>query len=277
MIFVACGMPRSGSLLQYNLARVMLELAGERVVGMDALEPCEAPPEWTEAAASCVWHLVHSHELGHLRALFRGVPEPFLPWGGVVLGHTFRDLRDVLASLARFYDKPPAEVLPDLAENVKRHEMLSVWRDEPWMLFQQYEEMRVYPEGAARRVALHLHSNGAFLRQRWSGASLSEIVRRAAELCSVEAVVRRQERLLAAVGDRLVNGTLPVALVNEAHRESPAEQDRRGLRDLKHRTFWHHVGERRGEPGAWRDALSAEDVAAVERVAGRYMRTEGYV
>ena len=65
-------------------------------------------------------------------------------------------------------------------------------------------------------------------------------------------------------------------LVYLSHEMTPQEQAELGLRDFKHRTFFHHVSPERGKPGAWRGVLDETALARIEKIAGEYMHVEGY-
>ena len=278
MIFVANGMPRSGSLLQYNLARVMLESrenGSTRVVGTQTLRECEdrRKPSIQDAAGSDDWFLVHAHEIRHLAQFFRRFSVittlELARQGRLMVGHTFRDLRDVAASLRWFYGPTRTDTLGDLGPAVAYHRWLSTYRSEPWVLFQRYED------------TVEDLSTAAMALSRLLGVWDESAVSHAVQECSLNSAIARQtslqERAQAiglATGDPgEIDG---MAAVQTSIRLSAPDQHRFGIRDFRSRMFLHHVSPRRGQSGAWSEVLTEDEIRMIEWKYVAYLVHEGY-
>jgi len=282
MIFVANGMPRSGSLLQYNIARVMLETRQDQqhqVVETHVLWdlPKDKLPRMEDAVMADDWYLAHAHEMRYLSGCFQRFSAlraiQLARQGRLLVGHTYRDLRDVAASLKSYYGPQRQDTLGDLRPAVTYHQWLSRFRSESWVLFQRYEETIQDLPAAAHAIAELL------------GVKDEHAVRNAAQECSMDEVLARQSQLQQrAYGTGTVTGLVGehpdefdgLSAVMAAEQFTAPDQHQMGLRDLHSRMFLHHVSPRRGRPESWSEVLSEEEVAMIEREYAAYLLHEGY-
>lgn len=229
MLVVCCGMPRSGSTLQYQIACELIEGVG---VGT-------RPREWPSpigpsmAAGPIPIHVAKVHDpdprLGSLDPRF------------VRYVYVYRDVRDAIAShLQKIRAAGEPDIAPADIGEVVRARMLEPFAHFTALagaLVSRYEEVISDLPGEVRRIArvMGLEPDPALVERIGAGLDLAA-----------------QRRYL------------------EGRSWTPDE--RWDDRTLLHR---HHLNDAR--VGKHRDVLSEDQLRAVERVAGSWLREHGYV
>lgn len=147
MIVVCCGMIRSGSTLQFNMARELIEAAkcgvAHGFISEDELSGTGR--QLLEWAADRRFHVVKSHSIE---------PVATLSSGQVYLLYTFRDLRDVALSAKRKWGLSGDQLMASLTKAVGAQTHLAESRHR--VLEQRYEHITNDPAAAVEEIARFL-------------------------------------------------------------------------------------------------------------------------
>lgn len=244
MIVVCCGMPRSGSTLQFNVVWQVAEAAGTggRVdwrIGSDWERRGE------HLAAMAEDERLHVLKMHALPDVLRRLAETS---GGVRFVYVHRDIRDVVASLRIKFGYGIPKAIRRLGESVALEGWLAV-RPEGEVLVQDYALLLTALPEAVREVADFL---GARLPE-------AEVARIAGALGIDRAYVRSRARKVAFEGvRRRLNFLLGRGAVF-ADRELMLHPE--------------HVSEHRGQIGIWRERLSPPEIEAIEEALGPRIRS----
>lgn len=165
MLVLCCGMIRSGSTLQYNLARQLVEASGRGETYGWASEDGGGVPrdEIERVAAADRMYVVKSHDL-------LGIDRDPLPEGSFALCYSYRDLRDVAGSAKSHWDLESDELIARLREALAAYDRVERM---PSCLTQSYEVLTGDPARAAREINEHLRlgldpDDAARLADEWS-------------------------------------------------------------------------------------------------------------
>jgi hypothetical protein len=268
MIVMCNGMPRSGSTMQYNMARILLLATGRATAhGFTASQQSHthgvSDEQMRAWGAEDHFHVVKMHEAHLLLTDLARANE-------MRVCYIYRDLRDVAASSKRAFGQRGGGLLRAVAEAHKHYVDLSAARAEApaSFLWQRYEDVRADLKSAVAEVAVFLDL-----------ALDDEGLEAAADLCSVE-------RAAAACDE--VRGHLDKH-VAELREEDPAAAARY-VQELRRpgaaaTQVWlegtwllhhNHVSRDKGAPGAWRAALTPDEAAAITDGYGDWLTTHGY-
>ena len=279
MIVLCSGMQRSGSTLQYNLARVVVERAG---AGCGQTESGtrfkDRPPSWDELADSSerfVFHCQHD-----MRRFFVGEVEyadgdriaALGREGRLFLLHIHRDIRDACVSMHRKSGLPVEQLTRRLDSSVDCYWNVQRHVGEPWVLVQRYETVVGDLRAAVAAVA-------DFIQVPCDASRLDEI--------AAECSVARSEEVIARLRRRLDSHGLGTAASENlgVNRErhfgqfgTTAFEQRTavGLQDDSTLYHFNHVSPDRGVPGVWRTALSSDEIAILNDRFGDWLRHAGY-
>jgi len=231
-----CGMQRSGSTLQFQLAARLLEDAG-RGRRLEWVPPAEFPALRDRLAGDSGWKVFKSHLCTEAMAAE-------LRSGRGAGLHVHRDLRDVMVSAMRKYETEFEDLwdggfLRGCLLNDRR------WTRLPRVLVSRYDDLVADPAAEVERIARHLDV---------------AVDRRAAERLAADFGVERQARRIeeARLAGRL----------RRAHGNAEAWFDPE--------TNLHTDHLAGGVTGGWRSILTPEQVGAVEARAGRWLIARGY-
>lgn len=226
MIVVICGQHRSGSTLAWQITGELL--SATRSVSM----PMRTP------ANQLRLHALRPQHVRMVKVHYSPtVPKRHFPQRGAHYVYTFRDPRDVAASLIRKgrygpeHEKRGAEGVASMIRRELRGD--AFWRTRESLWIGKYEEITQDVPGLVRSLA-------GFLQIPID----EEIVTRIGDHVSVE-------RQRIRVADVRTSGVDPLLRITSNH-----------ITD--------------GQEGAWRATLTPEEVAAIEDLAGDWMRAHGY-
>lgn len=226
MIVVVCGQHRSGSTLAWQIAHELL--SSTRSVS----SPIRTPPNrlW--------WHAMRPWHVRMVKVHFTpAVPKRHFPQRGAQYIYTYRDPRDVAASLIRKgrYGPEHEKRGPEGVTAMIRRELRgdAFWRTRESVWIGRYEDI-------AQDLPALVRSLAAFLQVPLD----DETTVRISEHVSVE----RQRNRVADVQSTGVDPSLRITS--------------------------NHITD--GQEGAWRATLTPEEVAAIEAVAGDWMQAHGY-
>ncbi|MEX0365277.1 MAG: hypothetical protein AB3N22_04370 [Ruegeria sp.] len=202
MIVVCNGMLRSGSSLQFNLARLLVQAAGHRDVKTAFVErPTEQDIQALVAQGRPLVLKTHHFPLHDLYQRL-----------GVRVLYCHRDLRDVAASIRKKWNEPFDEILDDLNYMRAVQAQLGALPD-GMLLSQPYALLSRHPDRAAQAIATHLDLD----------LTLTDI-RRVADQLDLRAVQRglsdRSRRDWAKV-----NGVDPITYFHHNHISADQGQD----------------------------------------------------
>lgn len=226
MIVIVCGQHRSGSTLAWQIAHELLTRT--RPVS----SPIRTDPAW-------LWlHALLPRHVRMVKVHFSpAMNKHHFPQRGAQYIYTFRDPRDVAASLIRKgrYGTEHEKRGPDGVTAIVRREIRgdAFWRTRENLWLGRYEDISRDVPGLVRSLA-------DFLRVPVDDGTVARIV----DHVSVE---RQRER----VGDLRASSVDPSLRITANHITDGAE-------------------------GAWRSTLTPDEVVAIEMVAGDWMRARGY-
>lgn len=261
-LLVCNGMNRSGSTLQYNMARLLLERRGMGV-GEGAVNAAELArsPQYAAWLAAPQWHIVKTHQL------LPDAPRE-LTAGRMAVCYIYRDLREVAGSYKRVWGVAGEPLLRELDEAVQTYE--AVQQLPGRVLQQRYETATADLPQAVREMAA------------WLGLAVTaEEVAEVAAACSAETMQHVQQRLARRLhGRRLVNRLLrPVRRLlrklglQRAGRGTPGAVVRKQAMDEQTLLHPEHVG----APGA---SIARLTPAEFDLITARYrfwLQRAGYL
>ena len=263
MLVLCCGMIRSGSTLQFNLARTLVERAGRgESVGWASEQGGQLSREQIEdLAADERMMVVKSHDL-------LGIDKAPLPEGAFSLLYSYRDIRDVAGSAKVHWDFHADELYWRLERALRAYDTA---RDMPNRLTQSYELLTEDGVTACAQINefLGLGLDEAVVGEaaaRWS----RERVERTSAGADRENTVRRLKRAVrqlpvSGIMERVYR-VLPVSL---RQRLDPMHRDDSLMHD-------GHVSEHTKQGIPARAALTDEEMAHVLKIGGRWLVDLGY-
>ena len=230
-----CGMQRSGSTLQFQLTAHLVEAVGlgRRV---EWVRPGDFPNLRDQVAAEPGWKVFKIHVC---------TPEMAAEFhrDNAMGVHTYRDLRDVLVSTMRKYQRTFDDLMASgfLAHCLDQHQQ---WTALPHVLATKYEDMIANLPAEVERLAAHL------------GIAVSaDTCRQIAEEHSID-----QQR--ARIEESTRTGDLREGIVKGMFYNPVTN------------LHTNHIHE--GAVGAWTQILDASQVARLESEAGDWLVAHGY-
>jgi hypothetical protein len=220
-IVVICGgMGRSGSTWQFNVAKMIFEQLGHDDIGAG----------WVDDLPVFADHklvLVKIHQY-----------DPALAARSDLVLTSYRDLRDVLASSQRCFNRPPSVASAKM----------SVWHFEQW-----------------RAIADHVLRYEDLL-ERGKPAVADEMID--AILAAGDEATRRPDVRSRFSGQQIADAV-------EALRPDRGRGDREQDQATNNGLYVNHITD--GRQGSWQGQLPDEIVSGVESACGRWMRAHGYL
>ncbi len=268
MLIICGGMPRAGSTLQYNIARILVERAklgsAEGAYLPDELDAVqETFHQW---ARSKRYHIIKTH------VPVRGLEE----WErveAVRVLYIYRDLRDVAVSVRDMFGLTGVQLWRSLDDAIAAY---YEFRSKTSVLMQKYE---CVVEDIPRAVS----EIGQFLGIPISNAAAVTV----AEECSLESV----RRVVSSSGlwwkQPLRASLLNIGRKTRATRvlralgvpQAKIAKMRKSLIAAESKTLLHksHISPRNGASGAWRDELDDDTIARIETQYAGWLNKHGYL
>ncbi len=268
MLVLCNGMVRSGSTLQYNIARLIVESLGVGEGCRNASERAATGPlagtrpqdiVSTALLDDPARYVFHTHDLDTLlpdleRAQRLGED------GQLRVLYVHRDLRDVVASMKRAWGidfDECAEILDRVQDN---YEFIRRHADADWLLVQRYDQVVADVPSAVDEVVVAMDL-------QMSDEARAAVVT-ACSLENAEAITRNLRRQMVADRDRLFGQRAPMR--EQLAGLAAVFQDRTTL--LHH----NHISSTRGASGVWKAALSDDEARLVVERYGPWMAELGY-
>ena len=145
MLVICNGMPRSGSTLQYNLVRGIVEIT-DNGSGQGFFDPNQAVDSYSQFER---WAEEPGFHVIKTQAVFPGLNK-LLQSDKASICYTFRDLRDVAASLERRFKGQGKELYKILDDIVTEYYTIQGF---PHLISVRYEEMTSDLEGTVSHMA----------------------------------------------------------------------------------------------------------------------------
>lgn len=145
MLVICNGMPRSGSTLQYNLVRGIIEKM-EKGSGEGFFNPQQTRDLYDQFEQ---WAEDNSFHVIKTQSIFPNIDQLLLS-SNVSICYTYRDLRDVAASLERRFKTEGKELYKILDDIIKEYYIIQKL---PNLISVQYEEMTSDTQSATRYMA----------------------------------------------------------------------------------------------------------------------------
>jgi hypothetical protein len=274
MVVFCNGMVRSGSTLQYNITRLLVESAG---VGMGIREIEKAYPEGHPAieafADALEMYVLPTHGLEDRRY---AEPDRILELamqGSIKITYVHRDVRDVVVSLRTKWGMNFEQCVKLVDGALESYAWLQPHAEEPWVLMQRYDELTGDLAAGARDIALFLEVGLP-----------DEAVAQIADTCSMDKavqVMKRLRRQIVVSGAHNANSDgspLPrdrARLV--AGHADPAQSRKLGFVDEETLLHYNHISPHRGQEGVWRTKLTQEESDLLHGRYGNWLAECGYV
>lgn len=245
MLVVCNGMIRSGSTLQYNYVRSLVERVG---VGRghgyygsdDFAELSDQLERWSRER----WvHVIKSHDLHPESAAWTRA-------GRMRICYIYRDIRDVAVSAKEKWGYGRDELIPVLDRAIDVFYRLRSVRPR---LCQRYENVVADPIGALRSIARYLELEAE-----------PETLLAVQKACSADAARRLMRRMRLNPLVRIRRGLQRIGAVDD-----PTYDDR---------TLLHpdHISRHAGGSGQWESALSTEEQQLIGTRYRRWLEETGY-
>lgn len=253
MIVLCAGMVRSGSTLQYNMARCMVE---EMSIGVGEGFLEDPSGEKTQALfqrwlKDDVFHIVKTHT----------IPADSVEMsvsGSMCVCYIYRDLRDVAVSLKNKGTAQGRQILVKLDEAIAQYNKA---REIHPVLWQKYEEVIEDIPGAIKALAQFLGTNVDPQTVQSVAQSLSiENARQIADGVSFRLLEK-------AIGFLRKLGVSKTFLSKIGLAET---YDKRTLLNPG------HISKNAGKTGAWRNGLSVEEIDMILERYREWLEREGY-
>jgi hypothetical protein len=246
MLVVCNGMIRSGSTLQYNLVRNLVEkVEAGRGHGFFNQE-AELEDYLTEWSQDEKYHVIKTHAVHSKTADIAAT-------GSARVFYTYRDIRDVAVSAKRaFKIRRQSTLLKALDQAVRNHYQI---KSISGVMCQRYEDVTIDMPAAANAMA-------DFLGLETTEAAISEIV----EQCSLE----KARQISAHVSERW---GVTLKLLPWLHKA--------GIRVAaydKNDTLLHynHISEHAGAIGSWRTQMPKHESDLLTNRYEQWLQEEGY-
>jgi hypothetical protein len=269
MLVICNGMGRSGSTLQYNWARELVETAGVGVshgfVAGDPEHSQGVPHEeiigWAQDSA---YHVMKIHTVHPV------LPALLEDANGRVC-YIYRDLRDVAVSMISTWGWRREKLASALEFEVNNYRELDSLRTRADRLFlwQRYEEVMVDPFGAVRQIA-------EFLDLSVDDEELSAVV----DACSIEVArrigaVQRHMVRTAIQQRRDADGASQAALSLEVLGRGQRDASMI-MRDPRTELMYNHISRHEGQSDVWKRALPQAELDALMGQYKWWLEDAGY-
>jgi hypothetical protein len=231
-------MLRSGSTLQYNLAAEALEAAGavERVGFLGDFGAREIQAALREMRDAETVYILKTHE---------APLEPGFYTDRVKVLFTYRDLRDIAASIRKKWDKNFDEILSDLDAMVAIHTEIETIGG---VLIQPYARLYQTMPEALDEITCYL---GAVLTPQAQAGILD---RNALERVSQRLSARRRNPILSLMGR--LSGRFRIEAGTELHTD--------------------HISETGGRNGDWMNQLSDREIECIQRKFSPWLKMHNF-
>lgn len=254
MLVVCNGMPRSGSTLQYNIARLLLEKTGAGV-GKGYFQRDQFKRNYDAFAGwgeSDRLFLIKTHDAFPYEEEFHGREQ-------IKTLYIYRDLRDVAVSLRKMFKLEGDKLFSALRRAVDTFDLISA---NDHALMQRYEEVFLDLEHATREVADYL------------GLEVGDdIVGEVASECSIESVSGNTDSAAQALvyfvkstiamvarfvklNSILVKTGVPASVIASLRLLVT-------VKDNKTQMHRNHISDNKGGVGVWQEQLDVDTLAIV--------------
>jgi hypothetical protein len=236
MIVIANGMLRSGSTLQYNLAARVLETAGPltRAGFLGDFSNPETRTRLEEMKASDGWTIIKTHEAP--------LPRDFYD-GRVRVLFSYRDVRDIAASIRKKWGFPFEQIISDIASMIEIERAVA---ELPNVLVQSYDKLYYDPPSATHEIS-------QFLNIPLDEAAVARI--------SVETSIDSQSNAIAR------SSTLVRGLVNRLKRQAY---------DAKTLLHPDHISATGGKDGDWKNQFTEAQINMLSDRFGDWLIAHSY-
>lgn len=268
MLVICNGMPRSGSTLQYNVVRCLVDRAGRGVghgfnsvhAGHAANPGEHALYEWSRDADL---HVLKMHEV---------IPslEALLADGSAKVCYIYRDLRDAAASTKRALGHRGPALLSILTDAVKHYDILHALRGKHpgGILWQRYEDVYADLRAAIAETATFLDLPDD-----------PETVDAVHDECSIAAADK-----IAATAREELERYVTTLRESDPYAAAVYLQDLRRTGGMETRIWRHpewllhynHISRDKGAPGAWTRALTQSEAASIHERFGAWLIANDY-
>ena len=244
MLIVCCGMIRSGSTLQYNLARCLVE-ATESGRGEGFIDDPRRDPRLRAWCWDKAWHVVKMHTVTNW--MLEPQTRPNLRFF-----YSHRNLRDVTASAKRKFALPSAEI----------------WRtlDEAILLHTHLENL---PEARTHRYDKLIGDAAACLADMAACLGLSISSAQTLEILSACSLKKSEETISTCPEERSAEAMSVDQWSKHAGDGDAIYEDR----TLLHH---NHISASQGRDGTWQRDLTANELLTIDRRYGDWQTRQGY-
>ncbi|NVK49918.1 MAG: sulfotransferase domain-containing protein [Cyclobacteriaceae bacterium] len=246
MLVIVCGMPRSGSTLQFNITWELVSRLkiGQKVEWREGQDIIKNEEKLAQLCDDKSISIIKSHNLEpiHYKLAEMGKSIKFL--------YSYRDLRDVVYSLKRKFDYSTTKALTRINSSIETEQSLTNYASQ--VLKQDYQVLRYSLEKAITEIGQFLNLNA-------------------------------DKNLVNDIFNEL---NIDVAFEKSRAKKIPFEHFRRKLAilfrrpvkfaDEHHMYHPNHVSRNKGESGQWKENLTQDEISEIDSRFGDWLVDKGY-
>ena len=247
MLIICNGMPRSGSTLQYNIARLLvtkLQIGfAEGFISKKGLE--RSKTKLLDWETSTLYHVIKSHIIHPEWMETSSMNRCYL--------YIYRDIRDVAVSIKNKFGHEGNKLILSLDNAIDGYEKISKMRGKNNICWQKYEDV-------VRDIPTAIMEQASFLKLKPDHQVKREIVQE----CNIDHVNKIIQKLQGNYRTKLCSFFRKLHMpVNNFDSESLYHPD--------------HISKNNGAIGGWKSELSKEEVDIIESRYNSWLRTHNYL
>ena len=258
MLVVCHGMNRSGSTLQYNLVRRLVEELGVGVgSGTFVYGGAESRDSLMYALENPTYHVIKLHDAS---------PEiiELAKRGPAKITYIHRDIRDVAASWKRIRPRTLEDMVARLDSLLATYRTLQDLNDPDLILWQEYQT-----------VVDDIPSATGDLAQFLGLEADANLIAQVASEWSLEGARRVTQALRQTIDDRLAELGRHSAEAQELRRQMRAKE--LSARDDVTQLHYNHISSDGGASGTWRTQLTEEEIEVLTTRYRWWLVDAGYI
>ncbi|KPL11047.1 hypothetical protein AMJ85_04795 [candidate division BRC1 bacterium SM23_51] len=267
MLIVCNGMLRSGSTLQYNITRSLVESMklgrGEGFFEVGQLPSLE--DRFHKWCGEESFHVIKMHDIPAMAAEMTSA-------GTMQICYIYRDIRDVAVSLKKVWKRDEEEIIESLDRAIATYYEL---KSMPRVLWQKYEVVKRDMGAAARSIASFIELDPP-----------ESLVESVVTACSLEAAASAAQRTRHSARSMVNKSVSRIGKLTRARailsklgvKESTLQALALSMHSYDKTTLLHpqHISSGEGAIGLWRTKLSEREIRTLSERYREWLEEAGY-